>query len=361
MKPSPNPPPISGKTRDRAGKELETAILFVDLVNSSDFASILKLKEFAAYVDAFEEVCERQCQHFFEIFHKGDYQRGRDYDWEFAGDELAVFVHTGSAANDVYQLLCLALTLKCGWLGATPNRVRIDARMPAAELGAGVHIGPVWATPKRNGYRLRGAAISTAKRIETASRGGERFRIFVSDIAFRVLAPKAKHVLFSPRQIHSMKGIVLPVAVREVQESFMDLSKRLAPECADTFRRVARKALKSATYDGWIHSCLQVWEEKVNGNKVTRKCMEMCRNLLLAEPANAVALYHAAQYHRERKNYQIALHYLEDLTHCLPKFPYGWLEMSRVLKLMGRPDTESHHAILQARRHGITRQEETGS
>ena len=36
---------------------LETAVLFVDLVASSEFASVLGLREYAEYVDSFEQVC----------------------------------------------------------------------------------------------------------------------------------------------------------------------------------------------------------------------------------------------------------------------------------------------------------------
>src|SRR5215218_11379953 len=77
---------------------LETAILFVDLVSSSDFASVLGLKAYAEYVDSFEQLCRKQCAYFFEDFHNKQTNKGwkfgRDYYWNFLGDELVVFMHT---------------------------------------------------------------------------------------------------------------------------------------------------------------------------------------------------------------------------------------------------------------------------
>lgn len=338
------------------GIPLETAILFVDLVNSSDFASVMSLRDFAEYVDSFEDLCQCQCEHFFQTFHEGKYRRGKDYHWEFSGDELVVFMHTDSPANDVYQLVCLAITLKCGWLGTAANAARIASGVTAAELGAGVHIGTVWATPRDDSYRLRGAAIATAKRIETASRSGDRFRIYVSDSAFKRIGRKSRNLLFSPRHVPSMRGIVLPVAIREVHDSFMDLSKRLAPQCAAAFRNVAAQALRSATFDIWIHSCLQVWEERAHG-QITDECMEMCRNLLTVEPSNAVALYHAAQGSCERGELETAKLYLDDLTHSSPRFGDGWLELGRLHKRTGKL-AEARRALIQARRHGVSVDEE---
>ena len=73
------------------GQPLETAILFVDLVSSSEFSSILSLQQYADYVDTFEALCKSQCEYFFTVFHNRDYLPVRDYKLEIQGDELAVF------------------------------------------------------------------------------------------------------------------------------------------------------------------------------------------------------------------------------------------------------------------------------
>ena len=50
---------------------LDTAIMFVDLVDSSVFASVLGLKEYSDYVESFHEVVRVQCEHFLSIICAG--------------------------------------------------------------------------------------------------------------------------------------------------------------------------------------------------------------------------------------------------------------------------------------------------
>lgn len=86
------------------GRPLDAAVLFVDLVNSSVFASVLSLEEYAVYLDDFHETCRCQCEFYFKNFLKGAYQEGKDYSYKIAGDELLVFAHSDRPQNDVYQL-----------------------------------------------------------------------------------------------------------------------------------------------------------------------------------------------------------------------------------------------------------------
>jgi hypothetical protein len=64
-----------------------------------------------------------------------------------------------------------------------------------------------------------------------------------------------------------------------------------------------------------------------------------------------------AQGARERGDLASARLYLEDLTHAWPGFADGWLELGRLLKKLNDP-AAAHEAILQARRNGVTVEEE---
>lgn len=341
----------------------DVAILFVDLVGSSEFASVLGLREYAQYVDSFEHLCRRQCRYHFETYLKGNYQEGRDYEFRTLGDELVVYLHTGYPHNDVYQLICLAIVLKCGWLGMPLNAARIAGGNSSAELAAGIHCGKVWAT-RQNGrsdecvqsFHRRGFAINVAKRVESASREGTRFRIFVSDPAFKRVSRRMRNLVFGPRQTVPMKGVVVPVGVFEVVESFVNPGPRLAPEFAEEFARVGRAALQANSLDLWIHSCMQI-SENARDERVTDERLELCQDALRIDPRNAVALYYAAQAFRERNDLANARLYLEDMTRHWPGLADGWLEYGRLLKLAGETDS-ARTAILQARRFGVSHQEE---
>jgi class 3 adenylate cyclase len=335
---------------------VETAILFVDLVSTSEFASVLGLQAYSNYIDSFEDVCMRQCRHFFEVLHRSTYTHGQHYDFNFLGDQLIVYAHSGQAANDVYQLLCLAIALKCGWLGTALNRERIESGVGAAEIASGVNVGTVWTTRRDGICSRRGFAINAAKRIETLSREGEHFRIFVGDAAFKRVNRRVRHILFAPRRIAPMKGLVTPVGTREVIDSFIDPTKRLEPELCEGFLSVAERAIRSSSFDLWIHSCLQVALEN-RAAKVSDASLELCRQVLNIEVDNACALYYAAQAMLERRDPESALLYLQDLTRAWPNFADGWLELGRLQKRRGDL-ASARDAILQARRHGVGREEE---
>lgn len=339
-----------------AGKPLNTAVLFVDLVSSSEFASVLGLREYAEFVESFADLCVTQCRHFFQTVFKGRYVEGRDYSVRQLGDELIVYLHSGKSSNDVYQLICLAVALKCGWLCIPQNIERNLRGAPSTELAAGIHYGPVWSWKTEQGMRLEGFAISLAKRVESLSREGERFRIFLSDHAFKQVNRRMRNLIFAPRRVPEMKGIVLPVGVHEVVESFVEPTKRMAPDYVESFINQAKLALASNSFDLWIHSCVQVQQEAQH-ECVTDECFELALRVLNMDPSNAVALYYAAQAHRERGDLETAMLHLEDLTRYWPNLGDGWLELGRLLKRIGDED-RARLAILQARRRGVRAVEE---
>src|SRR3990170_1998646 len=168
----------------REAGPLDTAILFVDLVSSSEFASVLGLHEYADYLDSFQRACLSQCRHFFDTVHAGKYREG----------------------IDIYQLVCLAISLKCAWLASPKNVERVQSRMGTVDIACGVHFGTVWATPHAKGLEKRGFAINVAKRIETASREGKHFHIFLSDAAYKRIAALLRNLLVGDRMVLPMKG-----------------------------------------------------------------------------------------------------------------------------------------------------------
>ena len=60
------------------GKEgpLDVSVLFIDLVSSSEFASIMGLREYSEYVETFHRLCIEQCRYYFEEFLGGEYRAG---------------------------------------------------------------------------------------------------------------------------------------------------------------------------------------------------------------------------------------------------------------------------------------------
>ncbi|MDA0813245.1 MAG: adenylate/guanylate cyclase domain-containing protein [Verrucomicrobia bacterium] len=330
---------------------LDTAIMFVDLVDSSAFSSVLGLKEYADYVNTFHSVVHRQCEHFFQRYLHGKYRQGQDYQYSILGDELVFFMHSGRSANDVYLLATLGITLKAAWLSSPVNRERITRRAAAAEIAVGINFGQVWARRTESGFERQGYAINLAKRIESHSRGGQFFRIFLSDAAYKQVHTRMRNLLFSEREFASGKGIVGQFGVYEIVDSFVDAVARLEPEIGVAFVELMEVAIDNSSRDLWIHSAFQVASESRH-QKVTKQAADRCRSVLHYQTENAVALYYLAQYHREQKSLELAEITYARLLSAWPDFGDGHLEYGECLAAMGR-NGDAAKAFLHAENLGV--------
>ena len=204
---------------------------------------------------------------------------------------------------------------------------------------------------------LRGFVINVAKRVETASRDGRHFRVLISGAAFKRVNRRIRSLLIGPKDLVRMRGIVMPVAVHEVIDSFIDPTARMAPESREAFAEVARGAMRCNSFDAWIHSCYQLIEARKHGQRVTDKNLEWCRDVLNLDPGNAVALYYAAGALVDLGPHAMAMVYLPDLTRRWPTFADGWLVLARTALKVDEPKVAAH-AVRQARRHGAKDEEQ---
>lgn len=344
---------MSGSEEKPPGWEgpLDAAIMFVDLVDSSAFASVLGLKEYSDYVRSFHEIVQRQCDYFFKRYLGKKYEEGRDYHYSIVGDELVFFMHTGKSPNDVYLLAILGITLKAAWISSPLNRRRISQRSSPAEIAIGINFGQVWARRLGDGFDKQGYAINLAKRIESYSRNGQHFRIFLSDAAYKLIHTRMRNLLFSGREYASGKGIVGRFGVYEIVDAFVDSVGRLDPDIAAQFEELMEAAIDRSSRDLWIHSAYQISNEKTH-RAVTRKAADRCRSVLNYQPENPVALYYLAQFHREAGNHEMAEISLVQLLRAWPNFADGYLEFGECLVKLGKT-AEARNAFLHAERLGI--------
>ena len=333
------------------GNPIETAILFVDLVGSSVFASVLGLRDYAEYVSSFNRICLRQCEYFFKEFLRGHYHLGADYEIESVGDETAVFLHTDNTANDVYLLTVLGITLKCAWLGSSFNRRRLDRRTFTSEIGVGVNFGKVWSRKRESGYSKIGYAINLTKRIETHSRNGDRYRIFLSDAAFKQINTRMRNLVFGPRLMITAEGILGEVGLYELYESFVEPVRRMEPNLGSDFKERLSDAIENNSRDLWIHSSLQLSSEADFGH-VTETAFHLCEQVLNMDASNPVALYYLAQGYAEHGDTETALSVWDDLTRFWPRFGDGWLEYGLLLEKSGHAE-KARAAFIKAKLCGV--------
>jgi len=325
--------------------------MFVDLVDSSAFASVLGLKEYADYVDSFHKVVRVQCEFFFENYLGGKYERGRDYEYFVLGDELGFFMHTAKPANDVYLLATLGITLKAAWIASPFNRERVKRRSGSAEIAIGINFGPVWAKRLENGFERQGYAINLAKRIESHSRVGQHFRIFLSDAAYKLIHLRMRNLLFSDREFASGKGILGQFGLYEIVDAFVDSVGRLDPGIAELFQEMMGAAIDSNSRGLWIHSAYQISSENKHG-AVTEEAADRCRSVLNYQPDNSVALYYLAQFHQEQGDLELAEISYRQLLRAWPYFGDAHLEFGKCLVDLGKTQ-EARTAYLHAERLGL--------
>jgi len=315
------------------------------------------LEEYADLARSFHVTCLRQCEHFFKSHHHERYVHdGSHYAFGVEGDELHVFLHSERPHDDVYQLVCLAVALKCAWLGTPLNAERVTSGRPSFELAVGIHSGPVWAMRRAGGFELSGFSINLAKRVESVSREGKRFRIFVSDPSFKLVNRRMRNLLFGQRRVLPLKGVSAEIGVSELMECFVNPTRRMPPELAKGFLEVARLALATNSFDLWVHSCLQV-AESADEAPIGDAALDLCRKVLNIDPENAVALFYAAEAEREHGRLETARLYLEDLVRSWPTLGDGWLALGRLLRELGET-AEARRCLLQARRNGVDEGEE---
>lgn len=313
---------------------MDVGVLFVDLVDSSVFASVLGLREYADYLGSFHDVCLAQCRHFFETYLEGQYQEGTHYRARMLGDELLVFLHTGKPHNDVYLLTCLAAVLKAAWLVAPANLERLKRKTPVGEISAGIHQGPVWAVAHEHGYEFAGFAINLAKRVESHSRTGRNYRVLLTGQAFKQIHFRQRNLIFAPAERFDAKGIFGQITCHELAHSFLNPAPRMTPSASQVVHGRLNDLIRPAFQDLWIHDMYQVWSESEH-ESVTDDCMELCRNVLHHSPHDPVSLYHLAQAYRERGDLGSAALLLSDMCRAWPQFADGHLDHGRVLALMG--------------------------
>ncbi len=350
------PDPHSTKSESAAGTALDVGILFVDLVDSSVFASVMDLHGYAGFIDSFHRTCVEETRYFFGDYLEGRYQEGRDYQFGVLGDEFVVYLHTGRAHNDIYLLTCLAVMLKAVWLAAPTNVARVARRTAPAELSCGIHFGPVWAVPRQNGgHDFCGYAINLAKRIESQSRAGRAYRVFLSDQAFKEVHYRQRNLLFGPRLRLDAKGIFGANGTYELVHTFLNPGPRIPPARADGLRVLLADHVRNTSPDLWIHDLFQVWSE-VEADSVTNEAMELCRRVLRQSPHDPVALYHLAHGSGERGDHRLQVSLLRDLVAAWPHFGDGHLELGNGLRALGRQE-EALEAFTRAALLGITEAE----
>ena len=165
---------------------------------------------------------------------------------------------------------------------------------------------------------------------------GEHFRIFISGAAFKRVNRKIRQLLIGPKRMLPMKGIVVPVAVHELYDSFVDPSSRLNPDFLETFFEGRQAGDRVEQFRHVDSQLLSTRRRRAELCEVDRRrawtCAATCSTF------SRTMEWRSTIWPRgliERDQLAAAIPLLTDLTHCWPTYTDGWLELARVAKKTG--------------------------
>jgi len=242
----------------------KATIVFIDIMNSSEYANILSLEEYdKKVIREFQEKADLIINHNIK---KYKYQHD-EYEIYIAGDEARVFLYSYQKDN-ISCTINIAVQLKFIWLMSNLNQERLNEDKIPEDLGIGINTGHVMYDSGKK--KIEGYAINLAKRLETESRAGKYFKIFVSRSTFEECISNEK-VSFGDRMLLEVKGISQPIPAYEIKlyqdfDSLLDFPEKINRIDLEMY---AQKANDKSPYDIWIGNFLiQSYSSKGEYNKV---------------------------------------------------------------------------------------------
>ncbi len=320
-------------------------LIFVDIIESSKFSSILGPMEYAKKLLNLQQTFERVGKDYFPV----DEERLVRYcQVRSRGDEGTIFCWDPeiSSCNLVYKAIKFAFELKAS-IDLEMMCDRQNAAPCQMKIGVGIHYGDVALITKtdkdKEGInrsridRLEGYNINYAKRVESCSRMGRYSKIFLSESAKQLI--QYEPIVMVENRV-DLKGIGADELVYEVRSAFL-------PGLPETKDKVfAQKFIKAygSEYkitadneESWVNGLvLSVLDSRLKAVK-TKKLKVMYsdklselgwRNIYEEDPV--IMYWRARQYHDDGQ-LTLSLEYYRGIVKNHPFFVAARIRLASVL------------------------------
>jgi class 3 adenylate cyclase len=350
-------------------KESAATILFADLMNSTELAKNLTLLEYDDMLADFQNTMYEVVSHHLDYY---DYEgTGVDSEWSISGDELRVFLYSENMDYDIRNALLIATKIKVAWLASAFNqKVLAEGRM-VSRIGVGINCGKVikdvrpWrvkigkAQPNIEGY-----AINFTKRIESASREGNSYKIMVGATFYkRCQQSKRINVAFSRPRSLVFKGLGQRIPVYEVA-SFVNFE--IVPSMPASLQEGLLEKLEYTVRDAmpepWLfivllRSYITMLSSINHEENLDSKAVELAHQALEVVEYKPV-IYNILGWlhtHGENvRNLDMAYHYFDQSLGLEAQNVAALLHRARILEEMGQTDLARHayqEILIQNRDH----------
>lgn len=201
-------------------RKVRATILFCDLVQSSDLASFYTLTNYDRLLSEFQRTGLDAAR---EVIKKLGYRKSW-YELGAGGDEIRLFLYSGSPDRDLKCAVLFALVLKVIWhCGGTNKARRREGKLPI-DLGIGIHQGDVIYGPhpgKKIGVKnIEGYSINVAKRVEGHAREGSYFKVMVTHPLFELAKTAMRVAGFTEAKKSRLKGIADMISIYELRSFY---------------------------------------------------------------------------------------------------------------------------------------------
>jgi class 3 adenylate cyclase len=352
-------------------EECIATILFADLMNSTELAKNLSLLEYNEMLLDFQNLTfEVVSQHLDHYGYEGS---GVDSDWAIVGDEVRVFLYSGTVRFDIRNALLIATKIKVAWLASSFNQKILKEGRIISRIGVGINCGKVikdvrpWRVKLGQAHpSIEGYAINLTKRIESASREGSAYQIMVgANFYKRCQQNDQLNVAFSPPKSLIFKGFGQKIPVYEVV-SFVNFE--ILPSMPDFLKNgllgKMEQTVNDAMPESWLFITLlrgyiSILATGAANGELEKKALD------LAEQALEVLDYKVVIYNmlgwlymhcKSIRNLEMAFHCFDQSLGLEPKNEGALIHRAKLLEEMGQVDLVRHayeELLIQNRNHPV--------
>ncbi|MGD2125497.1 MAG: hypothetical protein PVG99_05415 [Desulfobacteraceae bacterium] len=333
-------------------KTVIATMLFADLMNSTEMAKNLNLQEYDEMIVDFQSTMfEIATSHLRDFGYAAD---GANSEWSLMGDELHVFLYSGSLRLDLLNALLIAVKIKLGWLTSAFNGRILKEGRPVSRLGVGINCGKVikdvrpWhASMGQKQPNIEGYAINLTKRIEASSREGTVYQVMVGDSVYR-LCSEAKHINvdFSRPRAEVFKGLGQNITLYEVVSLINhEIVVSMPASYQNGLLQKMEYAVSQSDPEPWVFfTLLRHYISKSAGG---RGDIFEAKAIKLAHEALGVLEYKRAIYNilgwlhtysKSFRNLEKAYQYFDQSLNLEPGDQRALLHRARISEMMGHKD-----------------------
>jgi class 3 adenylate cyclase len=312
----------------------------------------LSLHAYDDMIVDFQGTLHEIVSHHLEQF--GYLRNGSDSYLSIAGDEMRLFLYSGSTLFDVRNALIIALKIKLGWLASAFNDSILKEGRIVSRIGVGINCGKVikdvreWRV-KMGEERptIEGYAINVAKRIETISREGTAYQIMVGDSIYRKCRESGSlNVAFGPPRGPLFKGLGQKIPVYEIV-SFInfDIIPTMPEFVRDQLLEKMQYAVTQPMAEPWIFiTLLRMYVSLIASGRydyLEGHAIELAEQALEAVEYKPVIYNMLGWFHLHGKsilNMDMALQYFEQSLSLEPRNEAAFVHKARILDTQGNLD-----------------------